>query len=190
MATEVLTGRMTVEEFYNHPDIPDNAELVHGEVRLVTSPETAHSWVARAVFRALDTHATRHALGEVFPDQTGYVLPHRNDTLRIPDVSFVRAGRLPVPIPRRQSLRLAPDLVVEVLSESDTYTVIRKKLTDYRDAGVQVVWLVDIDGRAVDVHTPDGAVRTLREDEALDGGDVLPGFAIPVRDLFAGIAAD
>lgn len=190
MATAVITGRLTADEFYNSPDVPDNAELVHGEVRLMPTGAPAHSWVVRAIFRALDAHVAPRGLGEVFPDQMGYALPHRDDTVRIPDVSFVRAGRFPVPAARRGPMRLAPDLAVEVLSESDTHTAMRKKLADYFDAGVRLVWFVDLDERGVEVHTPGAAPRWVGEDGVLDGGNVLPGFALSVRDLFVGVAAD
>ena len=188
MATAVTTGRLTADEFCNNSEIPDNAELVHGEVLLMPTGAPAHSWVTRAIFLALYAYVAPRGLGEVFFDQLGYALPHRQDTVRIPDVSFVRAGRFPVPAPRRGPMWLAPDLAVEVLSESDTHAYMRKKLDDYFDAGVQLVWLVDLDGRGVDVRVPGAAPRWVGEDGVLDGGDVVPGFSLAVRDLFVGVA--
>ena len=190
MATAVITARLTVEEFYNSPEIPDNAELVHGEVRLVAPGARSHSWVSRTIFLALYAYAAPRGLGKVFQDATGYALPPRDHTVRIPDVSFVRAGRLPTLVPRRGPMRLAPDLAVEVLSDSDTHVYMRKTLADYFDAGVSLVWLVDLDGRGVEVHAPGAAPRWVAADGVLDGGDVLPALALPVRDLFAGVAAD
>ena len=190
MATAVSTGRLTADAYYNSPEIPENTELVHGEVRLMPTGVPAHGWVIWAVFRALDAHVTSRGLGEVFPDQMGYTLPHRHDTVRVPDVSFVSAGRFPVPAPRRGPMCLAPDLAVEVLSESDTHTAMRKKLDDDFEAGVQLVWLVGLDGRGVDVRAPGAALQWVGEPGVLDGGNVVPGFSLPVRDLFVGVAAD
>ncbi|HEY0780790.1 MAG TPA: Uma2 family endonuclease [Gemmatirosa sp.] len=189
MATAVITERLTASEYYDSPDVPDRAELVHGKVHVMAPGANAHTLVCRTIFLALHQHAAARGLGEVFPDGFGYELPPRNDTVRIPDASFVRAGRLPATFGPKGCVRLAPDLAVEVLSPSDTYGVMRLKLADYREAGVRLVWLVDVGDRTAEVHTPDGAMRVVADDGILDGGDVLPGFSLPLRDLFVGVAA-
>lgn len=180
--------RMTADEFRDNPDVPDTAQLVHGEVVLVTPPSRAHSRVMRAIFRALDRYVEARGLGEVYPDGTGYELPPGDDTVRLPDVSFVRAGREPAEVGLRGFPRMAPDLAVEVLSPSDTPKEIREKRTDYLEAGTAVVWLVDLDARGVEVWTPGAAPRWVGADGALDAAPVLPDFTIPVRQLFAGVA--
>ncbi|GJG86300.1 hypothetical protein tb265_14810 [Gemmatimonadetes bacterium T265] len=190
MATSVTTKRLTAREYYEAPDVPDRAELVHGEVRVMPPAANAHTLVCRTVFLALYRHAAAHDLGEVFPDGFGYELPPWDDVVRVPDVSFVQTGRLPAAFGLKGCVRLAPDLAVEVLSESDTPKVMREKLADYLGAGVRVVWVIDFDDRTVAVHTPDGAARTVPEGGTLDGGDVLPGFSLPARDMFFGIAAE
>lgn len=106
--------------------------------------------------------------------------------VRIPDVAFISWGRLaggkvpsdPVPL-------LAPDLAVEVLSASNTRREMERKRREYFGAGVRLVWMIDIEARTVDVYTsPEGPV-TLTQAQTIDGGDVLPGFALPLRELFA-----
>ena len=106
--------------------------------------------------------------------------------VRIPDVAFISwdkfsERRLPdEPIPD-----LAPDLAVEVLSPSNTKREMERKLQEYFEHGVRLVWLVDPDQRTVEVFTaPDQSV-VLHEDQTLDGGEVLPGFSLPLRQLFA-----
>ncbi|MBC8117685.1 MAG: Uma2 family endonuclease, partial [Candidatus Saccharimonas sp.] len=77
------------------------------------------------------------------------------------------------------------DLAVEVLSESNTYGEMQLKLADYFAASVRLVWIVDPELRTVEVHADPGQMTLLRQDDTLDGGAVLPGFVVPLKDLFA-----
>lgn len=106
--------------------------------------------------------------------------------VRIPDVAFISwshlpGGRMPSePIPA-----LAPDLAVEVLSESNTEAEMARKRHDYFTAGVRLVWLVDPAARRVAVYTDVDQVTVIEEEQILLGGDVLPGFSLSLRELFA-----
>ena len=181
--------RMTAREFIeDHPEIPDDAQLVRGEVVLVSAPARAHTRVMRAIFVALYNHVAPRGLGEVYPDGTGYELPPDDDTVRLPDVSFVAAGREPAEVGLRGIPRMAPDLAVEVLSPSDTPKEVREKREDYLTGGSAAVWLVDLDARGVEVWTPDRRSRWVGEDGTLDGAPALPEFSVPMRELFAGVA--
>jgi Uma2 family endonuclease len=106
--------------------------------------------------------------------------------VRIPDVSFISWDRLPGrEAPNAPILGLAPDLAVEVLSPSNTKREMDLKVREYFLAGVRLVWLVGPSKRAVRVYTaPDQSAR-LTEGQALDGGDVLPGLRLPLREVFA-----
>jgi Uma2 family endonuclease len=106
--------------------------------------------------------------------------------VRIPDCAFFAWQRLPgKAIPDEPIPDLAPNLAIEVLSESNTKEEMERKLKDYFFAGVRLVWLVDPEARAADVYTaPDQRVH-LGMAQSLDGGDVLPGFTLPLRELFA-----
>jgi Uma2 family endonuclease len=105
--------------------------------------------------------------------------------VRIPDLSFISWDRVPNrEVPRAPIPRLAPDLAVEVLSEGNTKRELGRKLREYFDAGVLLVWLIDPRTRTARVHTAPDRSILLHEDQALDGGAVLPGFALPLRDLF------
>jgi Uma2 family endonuclease len=102
--------------------------------------------------------------------------------VRIPDVSFVRWEHLPQeygPVPP-----LAPDLAVEILSESNTPKEMERKLVEYFEAGTQLVWYFDLRARTVTVYTAPDRFTVLDESQTLDGGDVLPGLVIPLRELF------
>jgi Uma2 family endonuclease len=106
--------------------------------------------------------------------------------VRIPDVCFVSWDKLPTkeysaePIPD-----LVPDLAVEVLSEGNTPGEMSRKLKDYFFVGVRLVWFVDPEARTVQVFTAPDRSTVLAESEVLDGGDVLPGFALTLEELFA-----
>ena len=105
--------------------------------------------------------------------------------MRIPDVAFISWQRLPGRrVPTEPIPDLAPDLAVEVLSESNTEGEMARKRHEYFDAGVRLVWVVDPVSRTVAVyHTPDQAA-VLQETQTLEGGDVLPGYVLPLKDLF------
>jgi Uma2 family endonuclease len=105
--------------------------------------------------------------------------------VRIPDLVFVSWGRLPDrKLPARPIPDLAPDLVVEVLSESNTRKEMERKLKEYFLSGVRLVWYVDPQKRTADVYTSPDEVRHLGDADTLSGGDVLPGFACSLSKLF------
>ena len=105
--------------------------------------------------------------------------------VRIPDVSFVLWENLPDPELTNEPIPdLAPDLAVEVLSESNTPKEMERKLREYFTAGTRLVWYIDPRGRTVTVYTSPDQFSVLDESATLDGGDLLPGFTLLVRDLF------
>lgn len=128
----------------------------------------------------------------VNPRQLGAVsgadstLKMKSGRIRLPDVSFVSKDRLPqtlAPVPS-----LAPDLAVEVLSESNTAEEMRQKLAEYFQSGTRLAWLVNPATRSVAVYTaPAGPASVVSENETLDGGTVLPGLTIRVADMFLNV---
>ena len=141
----------------------------------------------------LGTWVTHLLLVFVTPRRLGMVVTGRpqfrmgRGNLREPDVSFTRRDRLPNPLP--QVGGWCPDLCVEVLSPSNTRAEMALKRAEYFASGCRLVWEIDPRTRTATVFT--GATTSATVDEAgtLDGGDVLPGFALPLRDLFAQLDA-
>ena len=131
----------------------------------------------------LGTFVKRHRLGIVLgSDGMVRLMPGR---VRLPDTCFISWDRLPGrKMPTSPILDLAPDLAVEVLSKGNTKAEIKRKLREYFDAGVLLVWLIDPKTRTALVHTSPKASTKLGEGQILDGGDVLPGFALPLAELF------
>jgi Uma2 family endonuclease len=106
--------------------------------------------------------------------------------VRLPDASFISWARFPKKKRRRGEIpTIAPDLVVEVLSKGNTPKEMKRKLGEYFRAGVRLVWYVDPAKRTVTVYTAVDRFTVLHEDDTLDGGDVLPGFSLSIRDWFA-----
>ena len=106
--------------------------------------------------------------------------------IRIPDVSFASWDRFPNrKMPKTPVPALAPELVVEVLSESNTPAEMERKRAEYFGAGVQVVWEIDPVPRTVGVFTADGSVKMLDATQTLEGGNLLPGFSLVLAELFA-----
>jgi Uma2 family endonuclease len=106
--------------------------------------------------------------------------------IRIPDVAFASWARIPNRrVPTEPIPHLVPDLAVEVLSKSNTAAEMTRKCGEYFAAGVQVVWLIDPESRSVTVYTAPDQSTVLDETQTLDGAPVLPGFRLPLRELFA-----
>jgi len=125
-----------------------------------------------------------HDLGIVLgADGTLQVLP---DQVRIPDVCFVAWERFPNrQLPSEPIPLLAPDLAIEVLSVSNTAGEMQRKLHDYFTAGVRLVWYIDPQTRSAKSYTAEDQCVELVESQSLSGGDVLPGFELPLMELFA-----
>jgi Uma2 family endonuclease len=142
------------------------------------------SMVASEIIRLLGNFVHEHDPGIVLGEAgTLRVLPSQ---VRIPDVCFIAWERFPGRrLPAEPIPALAPDLAIEVLSEGNTKPEMERKLRDYFAAGVRLVWYVDPGTRTARVYTaPDGGTP-VEADGVLSGGDVLPGFELPMKDLFA-----
>jgi len=117
--------------------------------------------------------------------ESGFVLARKPDTVRAPDVYYVRADRMLSSGAPRNFWTTAPDLAVEIVSPSETADEVRDKVRDYLAAGTPLVWVVYPRSKEVLVHTPDGLARTVSgSDAVLEDVAVLPGFSCSVADLF------
>ncbi len=113
----------------------------------------------------------------------GFVLSPDRETLLTPEVGFVSSDRIPLEDEWDRFPRLAPDLVVEVLSPSDRMAAAFGKISIYMEAGVRAVWLVDPVKRTITDFVEDDAPRRLREDDTVTGGEILPGFSYRFSEL-------
>jgi Uma2 family endonuclease len=158
-------------------------ELLHGEI-IMSPAGSEHGRISFLIAAAIDRHASRHGLGLVLDSSTGFRLTP--DDLLSPDAAFVAKARLAgmKRLPRG-FFPGVPDLVVEVLSASDTPGRIHEKLTRYFAHGCRLIWVVNPAERNALVYRTPEADRLVRVTDALDGEDVLPGFRLPLAELFA-----
>ena len=179
------TALVTAEELFCMSE-DDRYELVKGVlVPMSPPPGFRHGETVLNVTFPLTSFIRAHGLGRTTGAETGYRLGRDPDTVRAPDFAFVARGRITPEMDQTRYLDLAPDLVVEVMSPSDTARSVAAKVRDYINAGVRLIWVLDPRRRTVRIHRPGEEPRLLREGDELSGEDVLPGFTYPVADLFA-----
>ena len=159
------------------------SELVRGVMVVREPPGYRHGAVTMRLTKILVDHVDERGLGQVLAAETGFKLASDPDTVRAPDVAFIRSDRLPDPPPAGYA-ELAPDLVVEVLSPNDRPGEVLAKVADWLNAGSDLVWVVDPARRSARVYRADGSEALVAEDGALEGEDVLPGFTCPLAALF------
>lgn len=183
MATK---ARLTAEDLWRlrEGDVP--RELVNGEIVELMPPGGVHGHITGKVYRRLAEHVERQGGGSVVVGDVGFVLalPYDPERVRGPDVAFVSTERLPGGALPEGFIRGAPDLAVEILSPSDNPDDLQQKVRDYLEGGARLLWLLAPKARTATVYRPDGSARLLRETDALDGEDVLPGFRLPLNEIF------
>lgn len=177
--------RLTAEEFWRMGSGDTRQELVDGEVIEMAPAGWLHGLVVARVAGRLVDHVDTQRTGHVVAGDAGFILtlPGDPDRVRAPDIAFVSAGRLPAGRPPLTFLRGAPDLAVEVLSPSENPEQVQRKVRDYLDAGGRLVWVIAPEARTATVYRADGSARLVRDEETLDGEDVLPGLALRLADL-------
>jgi Uma2 family endonuclease len=180
----VATRRVTIEEFASLP-LQGRWELIDGEPVEMSPSADESSSIGATIIGFLIPFVRPRRLGRVYGADGGFVLFPDRATVRVPDVAFVRAERAPQGRARKSFPRLAPDLVMEVLSPSDSTSEVVAKLEMYQEAGVPLIWLVDPDKMTVTVIEAGSPTTVLGRDDILHGGNVLPGFSVPVAELFA-----
>jgi Uma2 family endonuclease len=178
----------TPEDLLALPD-EKSFELVDGQL-VERHMGAESSWVGGQILHRIQLVLDQHPIGLVFGADNGLqCFPDDPNKVRKPDLSFVRSGRLPGDRPPEGYLRVAPDLVVEVISPNDLAVEVEQKVAEYLGAGVAVVWVVEPRSRVVRVHRADGSSAWLTEGGELTGDDVLPGFRCRVADVFPRPAA-
>lgn len=174
---------MTLEEYERMPEQDAfRVELSRGRVVREPRPGAEHGWLVARLVRLLGNHAEQHELGIVVTE-TGFLLATDPPTVRGPDAAFISAERLSPEIPTGFWL-VAPDLAVEVVSASNTAAGIQEKVLEYLDAGTDLVWVVHAGSRTVTVWRPPREARVFRAEETLEGPGSLPGFRLPVSEIF------
>ena len=176
------TRQITIADAERHPP-EGNWELIDGEV-IAVNPTSLHAAAVTArILTLLNAHVLAANAGLVVGPDAGFVIFPDQNTLLSPDVSFITTSRVPSFAEQQHFARLAPDLVVEVMSPSDRMTDALRKISLYLKAGVFLVWLVELGPRALTVFTPNHPAIRLAGDQVVAAEATLPGFSMTVDDL-------
>lgn len=174
---------VTAEEFLARPD-RKSFELINGVLE-ERSVSVLPSIIEMKLGGRLNAYVESNGLGWVLSSGNGYqCFPNSPNTVRKPDLSFIRSERLGIEEIGEGWVKIRPDLAVEVVSPHDLSYEVEEKVEEYRRVGVPLVWVVLPPTRLIRVHRLDGFVTFVRAEGELSGEDVVPGFACRVADIF------
>jgi Uma2 family endonuclease len=182
MSTTVQS--MTAADLLRLPADGHRYELIRGELRQMAPAGPTHGRLAMRLAAHLFQHVETHHLGTVYAAETGFQLTQNPDTVRAPDVAFVSRQRLEAVGETEGYWPGAPDVAVEVISPSDRYTDVEDKVVEWLEAGSRMVIVVNPRQRSVTVYHSRTDVVRLTEEDMLEGGDVVPGWQLPIREVF------
>lgn len=183
MTTEVK--RITAQDLLRMPDDGTRRELVHGELREMPPSGHTHGRVAIKFSWPLAQFVEEHGLGEVYAAETGFLLAEDPDTVRGADAAFVVRERVAQVANERGYFPGAPDLAVEVISPGDTYSEVEAKVDEWLGAGSRMVVVINPRNRTVKVYRSLTEITVLTNEATFDGDDVVPGFQLAIKRLFA-----
>jgi Uma2 family endonuclease len=178
------TQLITAEELLEMPDDGYRYELVSGELRKMPPAGHVHGRLTATLTASLGQHVATNRLGAVYAAETGFILRRNPDTVRAPDVAFIRQERVEEVGDAAGYWPGAPDLAVEVISPSDTYSEVEEKVFEWLDAGTLMVLVVNPRMRSVTVYRSLTDISVLTQNDTLDGGNVVPSWTLPVKDIF------
>lgn len=180
----VATKLITVEEFEAMGSRADRVELIEGALHDVPASGFNHGSLAGRLSYFLNAVVMPNGLGEVLTADAGFVIGRNPDSVLAPDVSYVSSERIPAVDGMRGFSSIAPDIAIEIESPSNSRQELLRKAAIYLAGGVKQVWLVHPDPRTVTILRHDAGEVTLSDSDTLTGGDVLPGFELPLATLF------
>lgn len=179
------TKLMTADELLQMPDDGFRHELVKGELKRMPPTGDEHGRVTMELASPLYQYVKLNNLGRVYAAETGFKLESNPDTVRAPDIAFVSMERIQAAGSIEGYRSGAPDLAVEVISPGNTKREMTEKVKEYFASNARLVWIVSPKLKTVTVYRSLTDIVTLTEKDTLDGGEVVPGFQIPVAEIFA-----
>ena len=178
------TRLMTAEELLNLPDDGFRYELVRGKLRKRLPAGQTQGKYASNIHISLGGYAKANRLGKSYIADTGYILATDPDHVLAPDFAFISNERLREIGESDGFAQGAPDVAVEVISPNDRYTEVEEKVEDWLNAGCRAVIVVNPRRRTVNLHRSPTEVTILTESDTLELGDIVPGWRMPVEDIF------
>lgn len=181
----VATRLMTAEDLEAMgSEAEKRFEIIDGVLVEVEGMGGRHGKVNTRIVVDLGGFVLSHELGELFSADTRFKIKHDPDVVVMPDISFIRADRLPPGEIWDQTVPIPPDFATEIASPNDTDAAVRRKAQRLLDAGVRLVWIVWPRRQEVSVLWPDHPEVVFGLGDELDGGDVIPGYRLPVATIF------
>jgi len=178
------TGRLvTAEELPSVSDGEGRTELILGRVVHMPPAFVEHCCIAGRIAVAAGPSIAGTRGCEVLTAEPGFVLRRDPDTVRVPDVAFVTPEHLAPQLSKRAFYEGAPDIAVEVISESQSRAEVESKVAEYLEAGGRLVWVIDPEARVARVYRPGGQVDEVPADGVLTGEDVIPGLRVPLSEV-------
>lgn len=179
-----ITRLITADELLEMELEPGRYDLIDGELYRMPPAGQEHGDVQANLFLPIGTFVQANSLGRTYSGETGFRLSEDPDVVVAPDVAFVRADRLDLFGRLKGYLPLVPDLAIEVVSPSDYPKLVLQKIEKYMGVGIPLLVIVYPDRRIVQVLGAGRESVELGESDVFDGGDVLPGFRLPVAEIF------
>jgi Uma2 family endonuclease len=173
---------LTADEFWERY-AGQRVELVEGVPVEMAPTSDLHGEIAGLITFYLIGYVLEHDLGSVRSAETGFLISRDPDAVRAADVAFISKERGAQITDRDKYTPFPPDLAVEVVSPSDRAGSIQEKIRDYLEVGVRLLWVIHPQTQQVVVYTATSQT-TLSMGDTLTGGEVLPGFALPLAKLF------
>jgi Uma2 family endonuclease len=174
---------ITAEEYAKLAPHDRPSELVRGKIVVMNPPFSAHGYWCGRMYWLLNSYVTARQLGRVITNDGGVITERGPDTVRGADVAYYSYERVPRgPLP--EGYWPAPELAVEVRSTDDRWKTLLKKASEYLEAGVLNVVIVEPETQTIHVYSPDRETEILTIDQTLTLPESLPGFSVPVREVF------
>jgi Uma2 family endonuclease len=182
MAVQTILHK--AEDLEQMPQSDAHVELVKGEVLTMPPAGHEHGEIALNIGSLLREYLRKHKLGKAYGAETGFILFRNPDTVRAPDAAFVSTERAARQVRKEGFFDGPPDLAVEVISPTDTDEEVEAKVLDYLQSGTRLVWVIRPRTRTVTAYRSLSNIRLLTDRDTLEGGDILPGFVVKVKDIF------
>ncbi len=179
-----ITSLITADELLEMDLEPGRYDLIDGDLYQMAPAGDGHGETTINITIPVGVHVRANDLGSVFAAETGFVIGEDPDIVVAPDLAFVRKGRLAPDRDKRRFARIVPDFAVEVVSPSDYPKLIQLKIDTYLIVNIPMLVVVSPERQMIRVYRHGFEPVELGVGDVLDGGDVLPGFRLPVADIF------
>jgi Uma2 family endonuclease len=178
-----LQNNVTAEELFSMP--PDeHFELIQGELKEKMPTGDEHGSLTFALSLEIGWFVRENRLGRCWAAETGFLVARDPDTVLAPDFAFLRAENVPAEMTRGY-VRAVPDLVLETRSPNDRRREVTEKVQEWLDAGVSMVLELNPMKSILTVYRPGTEPLALGPEDSFDGGEVLPGFSLPLNTLLS-----